>query len=684
MLLLVVAVAVPAACVLWFMTEAMRNEQLAVRGRLAAVYQGQLDSLRRRLDGYWREKETTLASVDPDKLGAEIFAELVRSQVADSVIVYDGSGQVAYPADPPSDITDQTSGSAEWNRAWALEYQQQDLGAAAEAYQGIASEAASANFEVAPVEKRSRNREISVPGSSQNARILTNSATNEARATSKGANTAARALRARARSLVKAGQTQTALQVLTEELAEANYRDATDARGNVILPDAQLRALQLLAEPAADEYQRTLDALVARLEDYGDPLLPAGQRRFLMQQLSEIAPDCPKFPTLQAELLAADYLEYRQSNPRAGDRRHLRPSGLDDVWKLAPADKPLAVVALFNQQRIFQEMESLIETELAVPDATVKLVARDARSPQAAPFLTGPAGDYLPDWQLALWLDDSDPYAAADSRIAMHLYLGIVVVLAMVALAGLVARYVGRQIRVTRLRNDLIATVSHELKTPLSSIRALIDTLLEGRYHDEKQHREYLQLAAKENERLSRLIDNFLAFSRMERGKRTFDFSEVEVEEVVTAAVDAVREKFHAPGCRLDVDMAAGLPKITGDAGALTTVLVDLLDNAHKYTGDEKQVTVRAYRDPGKVRLEVQDNGVGLSRRAAKKVFDRFYQVDQRLARRTGGCGLGLSIVQFIVTAHGGSVSVSSQPDRGSTFTVTLPAAEPDAVAGDD
>jgi signal transduction histidine kinase len=416
---------------------------------------------------------------------------------------------------------------------------------------------------------------------------------------------------------------------------------------------------------------------VGRLEDYGDPLLPAGQRRFLMQQLCEIAPEGLEFPTLEAEILAASYLEHRQSNPPAAARRHLRPSGLDDVWELVPADKPPAVVGLFKRERIFREMASLVETELAVPDATVKLVARDAGPSEAAPFLTGPAGEYLPDWQLALWLDDADPYAAAaDSRIATYLYSGIVVVLAMVALAALVARYVGRQIRVTRLRNDLIATVSHELKTPLSSIRALIDTLLEGRDHDQQQHREYLQLAAKENERLSRLIDNFLAFSRMERGKRTFDFSEVEVEEVVTAAVDAVREKFQAPGTRLDVDVDAGLPKITGDAGALVTVLVDLLDNAHKYTGDEKQVTLRAYADGGKVCLEVEDNGVGLSRRAAKRVFDRFYQVDQRLARRAGGCGLGLSIVQFIVTAHGGSVGVSSQPGRGSTFTVTLPALE--------
>jgi signal transduction histidine kinase len=282
---------------------------------------------------------------------------------------------------------------------------------------------------------------------------------------------------------------------------------------------------------------------------------------------------------------------------------------------------------------------------------------------------------------LALKLDDPRSLGtAADSRIAVYLYSGIVVVLAMVALAALVARYVSRQVRVTRLRNDLIATVSHELKTPLASIRALIDTLLEGRYHDEKQQREYLQLAAKENERLSRLIDNFLAFSRMERNRETFEFAELRVETIVTGAVDAVSERFQASGSPLEVEVAAGIPAITGDAQALVTVLVNLLDNAHKYTGDDKQITLRACGNNGRVCFEVEDNGVGLSRREAKKVFDRFHQVDQSLSRQTGGCGLGLSIVQFIVKAHQGSVGVSSQPGRGSTFTVTLPASNPPAA----
>jgi signal transduction histidine kinase len=484
--------------------------------------------------------------------------------------------------------------------------------------------------------------------------------------------------------LVKAGEDKATLAILASEL-DKEYGDATDSYGHLIVPDVQLWALEEIARPGTDEFGEILKALVARLEDYGDPLLAASQRRFLMQRLGEVVSDCPHFHTLEAEILAAEYLERRGSSRIPAGRCRLRDSGIEDVWELVSSDTSLPVVALFRQSRIFQEMESLIESEMSVPDATIKLVRSNAEPSERSALLVGTAGEYLPDWQLALWLNGSDPFAAAvDNRMAIYLYGGILAVLIIVALAGLLARHIGRQIHLTRLRNDLIATVSHELKTPLASIRALIETLLEGRYHDEAQHREYLQLAAKENERLSRLIDNFLAFSRMERNKRTFEFSEVPVDQIVTAAVDAVREKFQEPGARLDVEVDDGLPKINGDTDALTTALVDLLDNAHKYTEDDKHVVLRVLADNGVVRLEVQDNGVGMSRRAARKVFDRFYQVDETLSRRAGGCGLGLSIVQFIITAHGGSVGVTSELGQGSTFTITLPAAQTTAVSDDE
>jgi len=234
---------------------------------------------------------------------------------------------------------------------------------------------------------------------------------------------------------------------------------------------------------------------------------------------------------------------------------------------------------------------------------------------------------------------------------------------------------VGRQIKLTGLRNNLIATVSHELKTPLSSMRVLVDTLLEGRYRNSEQAREYLELIARENVRLSRLIDNFLTFSRMERNKRAFQFEPLSAEAVVNEAVEAVSERFDSGGFKLDVDVKKGLPSVKGDRDALVTVLVNLLDNAYKYSSDDKRVMVRAYGASASVCLEVEDHGVGMTRRAMRRIFDAFYQVDRRLSRRGGGTGLGLSIVRFIVTAHDGTIDVWSEPEKGSRFTVKLPIA---------
>jgi len=292
------------------------------------------------------------------------------------------------------------------------------------------------------------------------------------------------------------------------------------------------------------------------------------------------------------------------------------------------------------------------------------------------PFLVAPIGDCMPGWRLGLYLKGEDPFAAAArQQIAAYLWTGGMVVAAIVILAGMVARAVGRQARLTRLKNDLIATVSHELKTPLASMRILVDTLAEGRAGGPVQQAEYLRMISHENLRLSRLIDNFLTFSRMERNKRAFEFAPVSPADIVADAVRAAGERFSGAGCQFTVDVADALPTITADRDAMVTVLLNLLDNACKYTGADKRISLAAFAEDGRVCFRVTDNGIGLSRRAVRRVFDRFYQVDRSLSRPAGGCGLGLSIVRFIVDAHGGAVIVASRSGEGSTFTVRLPVA---------
>ena len=241
-----------------------------------------------------------------------------------------------------------------------------------------------------------------------------------------------------------------------------------------------------------------------------------------------------------------------------------------------------------------------------------------------------------------------------------------------------------RRIALHELGNDALAVVSHEMKTPLASTRLFIETLLDRRYHGgAEQADDYLRLIAEENARLERLVESFQTVSRLEGGRRQRRAMQarrepVRAEEIVAAARARLRARLEAPGCDFRTEVEPGLPPFPAERETLTAALVNLLDNAWKYTGADKRILLRARRleegrDRSWVLFEVADNGVGIEPDEQARVFERFYQSDARLSRVHEGVGLGLSIVRSVVRAHGGTVSVQSTPGQGSTFTLKLP-----------
>jgi len=297
------------------------------------------------------------------------------------------------------------------------------------------------------------------------------------------------------------------------------------------------------------------------------------------------------------------------------------------------------------------------------------------KNPQKTAFVTLPLGKFFPGWNVEIHFKDVDIFkATANKQKVIYLWTGLLAIAVMIAAGLLATNVVGKQIRINKLKNDFIATVSHELKTPLASMRILVDTLLEGSYRNQQQVTEYLQLVSKENERLSGLIDNFLTFSRMERNKQAFEMVRTSPAAIAHDAAEAVKTKFSLGKCKFNVNISEDLPQVTADRDAMVTVLINLLDNAYKYSYDNKQIELSVSPENSMVCFCVSDKGRGMSRRAVRKIFNRFYQVDRSLSRQTEGCGLGLSIAKFIVDAHKGKISVESKPGKGSTFTVKLPA----------
>jgi signal transduction histidine kinase len=339
----------------------------------------------------------------------------------------------------------------------------------------------------------------------------------------------------------------------------------------------------------------------------------------------------------------------------------------------------MALLILFSNNGIASVLASYEDTfknsdsAYRIVDASGDFVTGLAK-PTGRPFATASLADCFPGWKVELYFKGGEVFdKAADRQIAIYIWTGALVILLILVIAAFAARAIGRQIRLNKMKNDFIATVSHELKTPLASMRVLVDTLLEGNIKDETQTEEYLRLTAKENERLSRMIDNFLTFSRMERNKKAFEIIPANPVAIANDAVEVVRTKYATHKCQFTTDITSKLPEIAADHDAMVTVVVNLLDNACKYTGEHKQVSLKVFAEKGCVCFAVSDNGIGIARRHIRKIFDSFYQVDNSLARKAEGCGLGLSIVKFIVDAHKGKISVDSKPGKGSTFTVRLP-----------
>lgn len=252
--------------------------------------------------------------------------------------------------------------------------------------------------------------------------------------------------------------------------------------------------------------------------------------------------------------------------------------------------------------------------------------------------------------------------------------LGVLSVLMIGGLA-LTYRSVSKEVALARLKSDFVSNVSHELRTPLALIRLYAETLELGRITVQEKKEEYYRIIRKESERLTALINNILDFSRIEAGRKEYDFRETDIAELVRNTLDAYRFQIEQQGFAFEQSIDSSIPAMRVDREAIARALVNLVNNALKYSANEKFICVRLYPADGALKLEVIDRGIGITRREQAKVFEKFYRTGDALVHNTKGSGLGLSLVRHICQAHGGKVEVESTPGRGSKFTLSLPLA---------
>jgi signal transduction histidine kinase len=248
-------------------------------------------------------------------------------------------------------------------------------------------------------------------------------------------------------------------------------------------------------------------------------------------------------------------------------------------------------------------------------------------------------------------------------------------VLSLLLVGGLVLTYrsVSKEVALARLKSDFVSNVSHELRTPLSLIRLYAETLELGRVTSRDKVEEYYRIIRKESERLTALINNILDFSRIEAGRKEYDFRKTNLAELVCNTLDTYRDQIDEQGFTFEQKIDPGIPPVEVDREAIARSLVNLVNNALKYSDREKFIGVNLYRADGALKLEVVDHGIGIARNEQSKIFEKFYRAGDPLVHNTKGSGLGLSLVRHIAHAHGGEVEVESAPGRGSKFTLTLP-----------
>jgi two-component system, OmpR family, phosphate regulon sensor histidine kinase PhoR len=226
--------------------------------------------------------------------------------------------------------------------------------------------------------------------------------------------------------------------------------------------------------------------------------------------------------------------------------------------------------------------------------------------------------------------------------------------------------------RLEKIRKDFVANVSHELRTPITTIRGYAETLRTGALADPEHAPKMVEIIHRQSERLSVMVADLLELSRLESGELELERGPVSLAEAAARAAEAVRGRAQEKRQSLSVDVDAELTA-RGDARAVEQVVLNLLDNAVKYTPQGGEVEVTSGRENGRCFLTVRDTGIGIEEKHLSRIFERFYRVDRGRSRETGGTGLGLSIVKHLVGAMGGEVRVESGPGRGSRFTVVLP-----------
>jgi signal transduction histidine kinase len=287
----------------------------------------------------------------------------------------------------------------------------------------------------------------------------------------------------------------------------------------------------------------------------------------------------------------------------------------------------------------------------------------------------------FPRWNLALGYKDTTIEALAKDNFQKNLMLTLFVLSLLILGIILTLRATSREMKLAQAKSTFVSNVSHELKTPLALIRLFAETLELGRVKSTDKAQEYYRIINNESRRLTQLINNILDFSKIEAGRKEYEFVESDVTEVVEEVIRSYEYQIISAGFELNAHIEHDLPLVAIDRDAISQAVLNLINNAVKYSDEIKEITVQVRSRDRAIAIEVADKGIGIPRSEQDKIFEKFYRVSTGLVHNTKGSGLGLALVKHIVEAHDGKIVVESAPGKGSRFTIIIPVNGAEAAA---
>jgi signal transduction histidine kinase len=356
------------------------------------------------------------------------------------------------------------------------------------------------------------------------------------------------------------------------------------------------------------------------------------------------------------------------------------------LWYRPPQQRELIYGMEVNLQQLAASFANVVnlggkqaaaETCVVLLDNRFLPVARsreDFQTDWRQAFESVDIGDLLPHWKVAVYL--VDPANLSQSAKTLRLTLGALVGIAILSIIGgawIVFRDVRREYNQARLRSDFVSNVSHELKTPLTSIRMFTELLADGRVESPARATKYLRIIMSETARLTRLINNVLDFARLEKGDKHYHFQNINLVEVVRDTVESYRPHLDRSGFQLETSLPMEKICIQGDRDGVAQVVLNLLSNAEKYSTEVKQIRVSLNRNGAAARIVVEDQGRGVPKGFEEKIFEQFVRAHDALSDAIPGAGLGLTLARQIVRAHNGRIWCEAGQAAGARFIVQWP-----------